>query len=563
MSQDKQQKQENSEENYNGILGDFQEQEQSAKQAEPETESENSEKSGKSGKTLKTAIAAVATVAVLGCLALLIVNPFQKQDANPETLDNSSGQSDADPDNQEQNQLPDMTNSPDLPDNPDAAMYSANFEVSPALMECFYQDYLAQMSTAFAYYGVDTTQSLKEQMLPEDAGVSGSWYDYIMRQARSAVAQLLIYNEAAASANYTMTAEDQQQVEEALAETDMSQYSDNVTEDDVRRMIEMEVLSASYFTDLVLNLEITEEQLEEYYQAHKSELDTAGLAGYSISYVTPGETTTDGEEVSGMTQEQAEEYATRLENCKTAQEFEDIVSEILVTYEDYTEDMLESSLPTLYMDNFSYQEGFEVAEWAFSDDAKEGDTYRVDNDGYISLYYLTRPAGRDDTKTVSVRHILFNTSDHMEELAEDADESAIASAQATALETCQQLAEDMLAEFENGDRTEDSFAELANANSEDPGSNTNGGLYENVYTGQMIASFNDWCFDENRQPGDTGIVKTDYGFHVMYYSGDNNPVWVNTARRAIQSDWMDTWYAEQQATYPVNSNQDIIDNISE
>ena len=37
----------------------------------------------------------------------------------------------------------------------------------------------------------------------------------------------------------------------------------------------------------------------------------------------------------------------------------------------------------------------------------------------------------------------------------------------------------------------------------------------------MVTNFNDWCFDESRQAGDTGIVESDYGYHVMYYVGDS------------------------------------------
>ena len=35
----------------------------------------------------------------------------------------------------------------------------------------------------------------------------------------------------------------------------------------------------------------------------------------------------------------------------------------------------------------------------------------------------------------------------------------------------------------------------------------------------MVANFNDWCFDASRQPGDHGIVETEYGYHIMYFSG--------------------------------------------
>ena len=34
----------------------------------------------------------------------------------------------------------------------------------------------------------------------------------------------------------------------------------------------------------------------------------------------------------------------------------------------------------------------------------------------------------------------------------------------------------------------------------------------------MVEQFEDWCFDKERKPGDTGIVETKYGYHVMYYS---------------------------------------------
>ena len=33
----------------------------------------------------------------------------------------------------------------------------------------------------------------------------------------------------------------------------------------------------------------------------------------------------------------------------------------------------------------------------------------------------------------------------------------------------------------------------------------------------MVDAFDKWCFDEARQPGDHGIVKTSYGYHIMYF----------------------------------------------
>ena len=36
----------------------------------------------------------------------------------------------------------------------------------------------------------------------------------------------------------------------------------------------------------------------------------------------------------------------------------------------------------------------------------------------------------------------------------------------------------------------------------------------------MVQEFNDWCFDAARKPGDTAVVKTTYGYHIMYFVGE-------------------------------------------
>ena len=91
---------------------------------------------------------------------------------------------------------------------------------------------------------------------------------------------------------------------------------------------------------------------------------------------------------------------------------------------------------------------------------------------------------------------------------------------------------------------------MANEHSTDPGSNTNGGLYEGVSQGQMVESFDAWCFDSARKPGDTGIVKTNYGYHVMYFVGANT-VWQEQAKSDMLSqkaaDFVDQALAKAEA----------------
>lgn len=100
-------------------------------------------------------------------------------------------------------------------------------------------------------------------------------------------------------------------------------------------------------------------------------------------------------------------------------------------------------------------------------------------------------------------------------------------------ETCRQAAQTILDTWTAGEATEDSFAALANEHSEDGGSNTTGGLYEGVTDeGKYVPEFEGWCIEKGRQPGDTGLVKTTYGYHVMYCSAVHE-AWYMAAQQTM------------------------------
>lgn len=152
-------------------------------------------------------------------------------------------------------------------------------------------------------------------------------------------------------------------------------------------------------------------------------------------------------------------------------------------------------------------------------------------------------AGVDkETQMVNVRHILLE--------CDTTDEDAAA-------ETLAQ-AEDLLAQWQAEDGTEDGFAALAEEYSADGGSNTNGGLYENVYPGQMVTNFNDWCFAEGRQVGDTGIVESDYGYHIMYFSGFGDDYWYQSALADMLYETYNNVYLDITSRYTFLVNSDEI-----
>lgn len=183
----------------------------------------------------------------------------------------------------------------------------------------------------------------------------------------------------------------------------------------------------------------------------------------------------------------------------------------------------------------------EAADWAFSADRKSGDKklFEVKDDNGIATYHvycMENVMKRDNQYPVNVRQILYMVTDNSDS---DATETETGHTDAEA----KKLAEDALAKWKKGKATDASFAALATKLTEDTGSAENGGLYENVTKdSNYVEPFLNWCFADGRKKGDTGIIKTDYGYHVMYLSGKSkDPVWKNSVRDALASAKFDKY----------------------
>ena len=174
-----------------------------------------------------------------------------------------------------------------------------------------------------------------------------------------------------------------------------------------------------------------------------------------------------------------------------------------------------------YYQGMSYY--YDVYE-SINPSAAEVEAFYDENAEYYAEGGITKGA-----KYVDVRHVLLQPEGG--ERGEDGypvftDE---------AWETCRQKAEEIYNQWQTGDKSEESFAQLAIDNSED-GNAADGGLYENVYQGQMVAEFENWCFDDARQVGDHGLVKTAYGYHIMFFSGSRPVQYVNVRHVLLQPE---------------------------
>ncbi len=84
---------------------------------------------------------------------------------------------------------------------------------------------------------------------------------------------------------------------------------------------------------------------------------------------------------------------------------------------------------------------------------------------------------------------------------------------------CEEDAQAFLKDWQKNSGTEATFGEAAHKYTQDPGTAVNGGRYQGIRKGQMTKVLDDWCFDPARQAGETAVLRSDYGVHILYFSG--------------------------------------------
>ena len=311
----------------------------------------------------------------------------------------------------------------------------------------------------------------------------------------------------------------------------------SVFEENLRRGMTASLFAQSYEE----SLEYTDSDIQAEYEANPNDYDMVDYA-YVLIDASPAETTdeegntiepTEDEVVAAWEagQAQAQEL---LEAWESGEDVEALVED--VENATYTSSEGASHSTTNYM------------EWCFDANREAGEIGILEDGDNNRIYVIQlKDRYRDEHQSVNVRHILV-TDANLEGIEDPTDEDIMAKA------------EEIL---DSWDGTEDGFAALANEYSQDGGSNTNGGLYENVLPGEMVTEFNDWCFNESHAAGDTGIIQSTYGYHIMYFVGEGDQVaWQETVRDALTSRDFSAWQDELIASIENAELHDGVDYVS-
>ncbi len=417
------------------------------------------------------------------------------------------------------------------------------------------QEQYSQYNVDLGENAVDFDKKLKDQTTTNDDGDTVTWAQFIRDEVMENIKNTYMYYYEAVKANDGKEPEITDEQKDELKET-IKNYKETankegftvsgyltaalgkgVNEKVFRREAKISYISENYKTELQDKLNDTEysnNEYNKYKKEHKDDLEVVDVKYFECDSADDAkafvkELASDGSNFAEL----ASKY-TSDDNKFEKEAYKDPVE---TTYTELTRSTLQQlGAAIAQADEHDHKDGEEEEEhtysgldWIFSSKRKEGDVKRVST----SVVYMLKKARISDTKTVNVRHILISplSDEEREEGSKQATDATNKQWKAA-----EKKAKKILAEYNKGKKTAEAFGELAKKNSTDSNAD-DGGLYENVTPNTMVSTFNAWCFDSARKTGDTGIVKTEYGYHIVYFESVGKlPVWKYTAQQAMASE---------------------------
>lgn len=408
----------------------------------------------------------------------------------------------------------------------------------------YYEQY-----ASYGYYSLDTTKDYSKQYTTDDDGNKISWQKFFETEALKEVEQITTYYSKALEEGVTLTSAQKKTIDKQISTLKDSASQNDVSldqyikanfgtycsEDTIRLMLEQYYLSANYKGKFKCETKVTDNDVDKYYNDHKN--DYKKIEFYYIA--SPYDATDDNSKNESI--KTAEKIMAKMKDKKS------VIALVPEVYSSYIDSQVKSSMEqdSTLTEKKAREEAVKSYEsnvvttvsgsdspfddkmntWLFSDDTKVGSKkYYIDESaGYIYIVLKTSKASVEENETYTVRHILVapesgsNSSSSTSEKAEYTDEQWAAA---------KKKADSILAKFNKTNKSEYEFAKLAEQYSTDSASTSSGsndsfgGLYESVTLGQMVPDFEKWSIDDSRKYGDTGIVKSDYGYHIMFFIND-------------------------------------------
>jgi len=474
------------------------------------------------------------------------------------------------------------------------------YKISGAEYKVYYSDgrtaFLSNNQDNLGGMGINTNYDIDSQIYPYDT--TKTWGDFFRDNAVNYLTEIYILYGMAEEAGYEMSTQAKADMDAYLLNmTYTAMYSGYTLEGYIKNVygsyvnydllfdiLNRRYTATGYYNEVIApSFGITAEDVEAYYDENKDNYDVCDYLSYTFEYdlVTYNANDEDSEassveEAKAMTEANRDEAMAKAEAmlaaitdrdsflplAKAAAEAEAAAKDDEETEEGEEEEeapTYETEEDIFHTTDYISKIGTaldSVDKWCIEEGRTEGDTHLLHNadDRTITVvYFIGRH--RLEQPTVSMRHILLNTTS----IKDDATEEEKAEAEKANAEAKTKI-EEIKAEWEAGEKTEASFAALADEHSQDTGSTGGmGGLYEEFTEGTMIEGVDDWCFDENRKPGDYEIVESAYGYHLIYFVGEGRLQVQIDIQETIENEKYTAYFEEEKLNHTAAINKSVMD----
>lgn len=428
-------------------------------------------------------------------------------------------------------------------------MTVGNTDVSVGMYNFYYQNIVKQyvQYASNGYYDIDLSKDFSTQYTTDDDGNEISWQDRFKENTTELIKKNTIYYQKGIESGITLTDAQKEMIEtqldniknaassanlgvnEYIAQT----YGDNCGLETLRKYLEQNYISSVYYYQQQIKLRPSDDELNAYFKENENDYKSCSYAILEAEYDTSSDATkkaavdnakaaiakiTDEDSMKALIPEFCSDLISKYISAGYFTDESDAVDA-------FAGAMDSTSVKSDVESNF----GEDIADWMFNTDTAVGSLnyYADENAGVIYIIMKTsQPALDSDSasKVYSVRHILV-----IPKSGDDDSSSSASSSTATKKYTEEEWAaalekaNSILDEYNKGDKTELSFAELAEKYTNDTSStsvnmnNMYGGGIMDTQLGQMVSDFENWAIDSSRKYGDVEIVKSSYGYHIMFF----------------------------------------------
>ena len=345
-------------------------------------------------------------------------------------------------------------------------------------------------------------------------------------------------------AGMTLTDEDKADIEENIASLTSSAESYGMTAEEYleqnicngytldayRAYLEKQYIAQKYYADEMEKLEAeykdADDKVQAEYEGDKASYDLANVSYFYFD--STDETAQDKADVI-------------VEKVKGGMDFAAAIVEVSGNADATPVDRLTGETKSVISGNFSS----EAADWVF--EIKDGNyvngkgavtTFVVDDVVYV-LYADNSPS-KNEAVPATVNYIKVEVGTDTTVKTED-ELKLSAKASATKI----------LAEFENGEKTEAAFTKLQDDCNSGDDTLVTGDTFSAIVAGDANDDAVDaWVFDSARKVGDYALVEGDGCYYILFYTSVNeHPVWYQTALTVILEEARTAWDEQVKAEF--------------